>query len=49
MHNTFNQNPVLRIACVVIWPDPNTIALGGVAIGSINAQLAAIAAGIIKT
>jgi len=48
MHNKFNQNPDFRISCIEICPEPNTIALGGVAIGNINAQLAEIAAGIIN-
>jgi hypothetical protein len=39
-------NPVLTICNIVISPVPNTIALGGVATGSMNAQLAAIVAGI---
>ena len=33
---------------MVILPEPNTIAFGGVATGSINAQLAANTTGIVK-
>lgn len=40
--------PALTISEMVIRPLPNTIALGGVATGIINAQDAAIVAGIIN-
>ena len=33
---------------MLIWPVPNTTALGAVATGNMNAQLALIAAGTIK-
>jgi hypothetical protein len=38
---TFIQNPVLTISDILIYPELNTIALGGVATGNIKAQLAA--------
>lgn len=38
---TFIQNPVLTISDIFIYPELNTIALGGVATGNIKAQLAA--------
>ncbi len=44
----FIQNPALTISLIVIRPDPNTTAFGGVATGSINAQEAARVAPIIK-
>ena len=42
----FNANPALIISGMVNFPEPKTIALGGVATGSINAQLAAKQTGI---
>ena len=42
----FKEKPARTIWEVVILPEPNTIALGGVATGSMNAQLAATVAGI---
>ncbi len=44
----FNPNPVLTICGMVICPVEKTMALGGVATGSINAQEAEIAAGAIN-
>ena len=44
----FNAKPALIISGMVILPDPKTIALGGVATGSMNAQLAANTTGIVK-
>ncbi len=44
----FNKIPALAICLTDICPLLKTIAFGGVATGSINAQLAAIAAGITK-
>ena len=41
-------NPALIILLIFTFPLPKTTALGGVAIGSINAQLAAIVVGITK-
>ena len=38
---TFIQNPVLTISDILIYPELNTIAFGGVATGSMKAQLAA--------
>ena len=37
----FIRNPALAIWGTLIKPDPNTIALGGVATGNMKAQLAA--------
>lgn len=45
----FNTNPARIISLILICPDPNTMAFGGVATGIINAQLAAIAAGTTQT
>ena len=42
------KKPARNISFISNLPLPNTTALGGVAIGSINAQLAAIVAGITK-
>jgi hypothetical protein len=44
----FKANPALIISWMVSFPEPKTIALGGVATGSINAQLAAKTTGIVK-
>ena len=44
----FNIKPTLTISPILILPDENTIALGGVATGSINAMDADMVAGIIK-
>ena len=44
----FKANPALIISGMVNFPEPNTIALGGVATGSINAQLAAKTTGIVN-
>ena len=41
----FSHNPALHISGIVICPEPKTIAFGGVAIGIINAKLAANVAG----
>ena len=41
-------NPALIILLIVTFPLPKTTAFGGVAIGNINAQLAAIVVGITK-
>ena len=46
--NKFNQNPVVAISRMDTLSVPNTIAFGGVPTGNINAQFAAIAAGIIS-
>ena len=43
----FSQNPARHICGIVCSPDPKTMALGGVATGIMNAQLAASAAGTI--
>src|SRR5699024_12026365 len=43
-----SANPVFAISCILILLVPNTIAFGGVPTGSMNAQLAAIAAGTIS-
>ncbi|KYC49835.1 MAG: hypothetical protein AMQ74_01361 [Candidatus Methanofastidiosum methylothiophilum] len=48
MDMIFIKNPTLTISIILILPDPNTIAFGGVATGIINAKDEAIAAGIIK-
>ena len=45
----FNTKPARIMSFILISPEPNTIALGGVATGIINAQLHAIAAGITHT
>ena len=45
----FSHKPALLICFIPIRFDPNTIALGGVATGSINAQLAANTAGMISS
>ena len=37
----FIQNPVLTISDILIYPELNTMALGGVATGNMKAQLAA--------
>ena len=42
-------NPAFIILLIFTFPLPKTTAFGGVAIGSINAQLAAIVVGITKT
>jgi hypothetical protein len=39
---TFMMNPVLAISVILIYPEPKTMAFGGVATGSMKAQLAAI-------
>ena len=44
----FSHKPALHISGMVMWPEPNTIAFGGVAIGIINAKLAASVAGNIS-
>ena len=44
----FNPKPVLTISLISIFPLPKITALGGVAIGSMKAQLAAIVVGITK-
>ena len=44
----FKTKPALIISSIFTLPLPNTTALGGVAIGSIKAQLAAIVVGITK-
>ena len=44
----FRINPYPAICVILIRPVPNTIALGGVPIGSMNAQLADTVAGIIN-
>ena len=44
----FSANPARIISGIVNFPDPNTIAFGGVATGSMNAQLAARTTGIVK-
>jgi hypothetical protein len=44
----FNINPALIILGIVNKPDPNTIAFGGVATGSMKAQLAANVTGAAK-
>ena len=43
-----SNNPALIILLIFTLPLPKTTAFGGVAIGSINAQLAAIVVGITK-
>ena len=43
---TFSKNPTLAIWAMVIRPEENTIAFGGVPTGSIKAQLAAKVIGI---
>lgn len=43
------KTPAFAISDILILPLPSTIALGGVAVGSINAQDAEIAAGIINS
>ena len=45
---TFSQNPAFAICGMLIHPVANTIALGGVATGSMNAQLAAIVIGTVS-
>ena len=42
----FKINPILAIWLTLTWPLAKTIALGGVAIGNIKAQLAAMVIGI---
>ena len=44
----FNQKPTLIISFILMTPEPKTIAFGGVATGSMNAQDAAMVAPIIK-
>ena len=44
----FSANPALIIVAIVNLLDPYTIALGGVATGSMNAQLAAKHTGTVK-
>ena len=44
----FNKNPARTMSLIFIFPLPKMTALGGVAIGSMKAQLAAIVAGITK-
>lgn len=41
MDKIFIQIPAFIISGMLRYPDPKTIALGGVATGNINAQLAA--------
>ena len=41
MEMRFIQKPVFTISDILMYPELNTIALGGVATGSMNAQLAA--------
>ena len=45
----FNRIPARAICGTVTMPEPNTIALGGVATGIMKAQLAANAAGTAKS
>lgn len=45
----FIQTPVLAMSLIFKYPEPNTIALGGVATGSINAHDAAMVHAAIKT
>ena len=44
----FSKNPARTISLILILPLPKITALGGVAIGNIKAQLAAIVDGITK-
>ena len=44
----FNQTPARTMSLIFNSPELNTMAFGPVAIGSINAQEAAIVAGIIR-
>ena len=44
----FSKNPARIISLILILPLPKMTAFGGVAIGNIKAQLAAIVAGITK-
>ena len=48
MEKIFIHIPDFIISGIVRYPEPNTMALGGVATGSIKAQLAAKVALIIK-
>ena len=41
-----NTTPTLAICAIVIFPDENTIAFGGVPTGNIKAQLAAKVTGM---
>src|SRR5210317_657867 len=44
----FKANPAFIMSGMVSFPEPKTIALGGVATGNINAQLAAKTTGIVN-
>ena len=44
----FKAKPALIISGIVSFPEPKTIALGGVATGNMNAQLAANTTGIVR-
>ena len=44
----FKAKPALIISGIVSLPEPKTIALGGVATGNMNAQLAANTTGIVR-
>ena len=44
----FSAKPAFIISGIVSLPEPKTIALGGVATGSMNAQLAARTTGIVR-
>ena len=44
----FKKNPIEAICAIVTFPDENTIALGGVLTGIINAQLAAKVKGMVS-
>ena len=48
MPRIFSQKPALHICGIVISPEAKTIALGGVATGIMNAQLAPIVMGTIN-
>ena len=45
----FNKKPVLIMDLIVTLPLPNTIALGGVATGNINAKLQLMATALAST
>lgn len=46
--NRLMKNPTRTISTILIFPVPNIMAFGGVPTGNMNAQFAAIAAGIIN-
>ena len=48
MPRMLRPNPLLTICGIVTYPEPKTIAFGGVATGNMKAQDAAIAAGTIS-